>query len=147
MAVVILAALLFGVAAPAFAADGLAAKDVSVWTLIRQGGWLMIPIGLCSLAGLAYALERFLNLRLAKIMPARLVASLEEAIGRRDYEAAKTLCRTNKSPFAQIFLAGSRMPWRMPACARSRSSARTCAPCASSASSPRCWACSARSKA
>lgn len=96
------------VAAPVLAADGGAAKDVSVWGLIMQGGWLMIPIGLCSLAGVAYALERFLNLRVSRIMPARLLARLEEAIGRRDYDAAKKLCRDDASPFARILLAGLR---------------------------------------
>jgi biopolymer transport protein ExbB len=105
----LLALLIAGAATPLLAADGpTPAKDVSIWSLITQGGVLMVPIGLCSLAGLAYALDRFLNLRIAKIMPPRLVASVEESIGRKDYEAARQLCRKDPSPFAQILLAGLR---------------------------------------
>lgn len=100
--------LAVGAASPLLAAEEGAPKDASVWHLILQGGILMVPIGLCSLAGLAYALDRFLNLRAAKIMPPALVASVEEAVARKDHDAAKALCRANGSPFAQILLAGLR---------------------------------------
>lgn len=106
--VVALAVLALGALSPLSAADDPPAKDASVWSLIVQGGVLMIPIGLCSLAGVAYALERFQNLRTAKIMPPALVADVEEAISRKDYEAAKARCRADGSPFAQILLAGLR---------------------------------------
>jgi len=103
-----LAVLAMAAASPLFAGDGIPEKDVSVWTLVLQGGWLMVPIGLCSLVGAAYAVERFLNLRIGKIMPTKLVVSLEQAIDRRDYDAAKRLCLEDASPFAQILLAGLR---------------------------------------
>jgi biopolymer transport protein ExbB len=103
-----LAMTAIGAWSPLYAANGVPAQETSAWQLIVQGGVLMIPIGLCSLAAVAYALDRFLNLRLSKIMPARLVTSLEEAIGRRDYDAAKKVCREDGSPFAQILLAGLR---------------------------------------
>ncbi len=83
-------------------------EEITTWELIRKGGWLMVPIGLCSLIALAYAFERFINLRLRVIMPPRLVAALEERLESQRYGEAKKLCREDDSPFGRIMLAGLR---------------------------------------
>lgn len=82
--------------------------EISTWELIQLGGWVMIPIGLLSLITLAYALERFLNLRQAVIMPKRFVTELEGLLTRQECVAAEELCRKNGSPFALIMEAGLR---------------------------------------
>lgn len=44
----------------------------SIFETFKAGGWVMWPILLCSLVGVAYGVERFLNLREANVIPSRL---------------------------------------------------------------------------
>ena len=47
--------------APAAAAGGVAAdtvKDLSVWQLCMEGGWLMIPLAILSLVSIYVLIER-----------------------------------------------------------------------------------------
>ena len=95
----------------AFAADAPPDRDlseISTWELVRKGGPLMVPIALCSLIALAYALERFINLRGERVMPRAFTEALEKALKSGEHDRAEELCRKNGSPFAQIMLAGLR---------------------------------------
>jgi biopolymer transport protein ExbB len=80
----------------------------SVWDFIVKGGPLMIPIGLCSLVGLAIIVERMVSLRRKQIIPPGFLPGLRNLLksGREDRSAAIEYCRTNASPVANIFLAG-----------------------------------------
>lgn len=82
--------------------------QITTWELIKKGGWLMVPIGLCSLLTVAYAAERFINLRTAKIMPAKLSRLLAERLAAKDVDGAQLLCREHDCTLSRIILAGLR---------------------------------------
>ncbi len=43
-----------------------------MWELVRAGGWLMLPIVLCSIVAMVIIIERFMKLQLNKISPSNL---------------------------------------------------------------------------
>lgn len=54
-------------------------KD-SIFETFKAGGWVMWPILLCSLVGLAYGVERFLGLRDSVVMPMRLKSEYQQVM-------------------------------------------------------------------
>jgi biopolymer transport protein ExbB len=51
-----------------------------VFELVKSGGWLMIPIILCSVLSISIIAERFWSLRREKVLPQHLVANVWNAI-------------------------------------------------------------------
>lgn len=51
-----------------------------MFELVKSGGWLMIPIILCSIISIAIITERFWSLRRERVLPAHLVANVWNAI-------------------------------------------------------------------
>ncbi len=84
--------------------------------VVRNGGPLMIPIGICSFILVVFVFERMISLRRGRIIPGafgkRFVDQLRE--GELNRNAAMTICHRNKSPLAQVFLAGV-SKWGRPA--------------------------------
>ncbi len=97
------------------AAESLVVKSTRVTDMLRRGGMLMIPIGICSLILLVFVFERFISLRKGRIIPGPFVKRVLEQVrsGELDREAAITLCNRNGSPIANVFKAGF-MKWGRP---------------------------------
>jgi len=76
--------------------------------LLRRGGVLMIPIGICSLILLVFVLERFISLRRGRIIPGPFVSRMLEQVrsGELNRESAITVCERNGSAIANVFKAG-----------------------------------------
>jgi len=77
-----------------------------VLDLIEAGGWLMVPILVCSLVAATIIVERLLALRRARVLPERLVAILrlwaeQGLVGRRDVDSLPL-----DSPLGRIVAAG-----------------------------------------
>lgn len=108
LAVGLLAMMVFCVLGALAAEEGGDITEISAWALIKKGGWLMVPIGLCSLITLAYAAERFINLRTSRIMPADLTGKLEEKLRGKDFAGALAVCRESNCALARIIQAGLR---------------------------------------
>ncbi len=68
------------------------------------GGWLMVPIGLCSIIWLAFLAERLIATRRGLVLPAALVKAVQGWCGggSRDLGAARTLCEAHPSAAAAI---------------------------------------------
>ena len=83
----------------------VASKSPTAWDLTVQGGIFMIPIGLCSVVVLAFAIERLVGLRAKKIVPPKLLVALNklntEANGI-DPRLAYDVCQTHPSPLASV---------------------------------------------
>lgn len=47
-----------------------------MWEIVKSGGWLMVPIILCSVVALAIVVERFWALRRKQVIPKHLVAQV-----------------------------------------------------------------------
>ena len=79
-----------------------------MYGIILKGGWVMIPIALCSVVALAVFLERMWSLRKNKVIPKDFLIEVEDLIRREKIPEAITRCRTDESSMANIILAGIR---------------------------------------
>jgi biopolymer transport protein ExbB len=79
----------------------------SLQDLILRGGPLMVPIGLCSLVALAFAIERGIALRAGPLGSKRLGREIIEAARDRGAHAALDVCEGHRGkPLARIVAAG-----------------------------------------
>lgn len=76
--------------------------------LLQSGGWLMVPIGLCSVAAVGICLERLWTLNAHRAAPEHLLADVRRELERGDVDLARLgeLCAA--SYLGAIFLAGLR---------------------------------------
>jgi biopolymer transport protein ExbB len=85
-------------------------------SIVKDGGPLMIPIGLCSLILVAFVFERTISLRRGRVIPRpfvkRFLKQLRE--GELDRQKALALCQDSRSPVAEVF-AGAVRKWGRPA--------------------------------
>ena len=80
----------------------------SVWDLTVQGGIFMIPIGLCSIVVVAFAIERYFGLRGKKIVPQKLLKAIQQLNSEStgiDPRQAYDVCQTHPSPLANVIRA------------------------------------------
>lgn len=96
---------------PVVGAESAAAQPVSATRLsdmLRRGGVLMIPIGICSLILLVFVFERLVSLRKGRIIPGPFVSRVLEQVrsGELNRESAISLCERNGSAIANVFKAG-----------------------------------------
>ena len=91
---------------PAVGADGGTAEDdhpESYLDFAFAGGWLMVPIGICSLLWLTFLGERLIYLRADRICPAAFVRQVSELSSDTfDRDAVKGLCAANPSSAARV---------------------------------------------
>lgn len=88
------------------------AKELTWLELLQKGGPVMYPLYLCSIVMVAFAIERTVNLRRKKIMPADVVARLREVCGGNagalDTDMLLAEFRERDNPLARIVAAGLR---------------------------------------
>lgn len=98
---------LFAAATPAGGAPS-PAQVTSVWDFVLKGGFMMIPIGLCSLVMIAVAAERALSVRKRSVIPPNFLPGLKKKISEpgADPASAISYCKKNPSPIARVFAAG-----------------------------------------
>jgi biopolymer transport protein ExbB len=84
--------------------------------VLRDGGPLMIPIGLCSVILLVFVFERSISLRRGRVIPRPFVKRFLQQLrdGQLSPESALELCDKNRSPVAEVFAAAIRR-WGRPA--------------------------------
>ena len=93
---------------PVSAEAPIPTKDL--WSITKEGGPMMIPIGLCSLIALTVIVERFVSLRRVKVIPKTFLPGLKKELNGdvRHPAAAIEYCRRDGSPVANVFAAGLR---------------------------------------
>lgn len=74
---------------------------------ILAGGWLMIPLGICSLVVVGLTFERLLALRRGRVIPRPFVRRFTEMVedGQLSYEEAQGICEEFDCPVAEVFQA------------------------------------------
>lgn len=70
--------------------------------LARQGGWPMIPLGLCAIAAMTVIIERGLTLRRKKIVPESLADLASRYAGEASADDTLRACRQSASSLARI---------------------------------------------
>jgi len=77
-----------------------------VLEIVQSGGWLMVPILLCSVIAAAISVERIWTLQRARITPKNLLAQVWTALKNQDLDAAKVRELRSSSPLGQVLAAG-----------------------------------------
>ncbi|MCA9209803.1 MAG: hypothetical protein KDA55_15685, partial [Planctomycetales bacterium] len=95
--------------------DGTAIPTKNLLQVIRDGGTLMIPIGICSFILGVFVFERAISLRRGRVIPRPFVKRFLEQLrdGQIERDEALTLCEQNRSPVAEVFSAAVRK-WGRP---------------------------------
>lgn len=105
-----------GVETTAASSPGRGTPSVrSLVNVLRAGGPLLIPLGICSFLLCMFSFERAIALRRRRVIPKpfvkRFLLQLEEE--QLDCQSALALCRENQSPIAEVFSAAV-MKWGRP---------------------------------
>lgn len=92
-----------------------AAAGPSLITKVMSGGWLMLPLALCSLVVMALSMERLLALRRGRVIPKPFVHRFTECVedGVLSYDEATELCKEFECPVSEVFRAALRR-WGRP---------------------------------
>lgn len=73
-----------------------------------KGGWIMLPILLCSIIMLAVVIERYFVIRKARTNVPTFMVKIRAYLKKKDIDGAITFCLTEKSPAANIVRKGLR---------------------------------------
>ena len=74
--------------------------------LVQAGGWLMLPIILCSIIAIAIIIERFWTLNAARIAPQNILAQVWAWLKNDQLDSGKLQQLRLSSPLGQILAAG-----------------------------------------
>lgn len=77
-----------------------------MFELVKAGGWLMLPIMVCSIVALAISVERLLALRQQKIAPPQLLGEVWNWVKNNQLDAAKLRDLKQSSPLGMLLAAG-----------------------------------------
>ena len=77
-----------------------------MFELVKSGGWLMIPIILCSILSISIIAERFWSLRREKVLPNHLVANVWNAIKKNNLSRSDIDTLSKQSALGQILSVG-----------------------------------------
>jgi biopolymer transport protein ExbB len=114
--IILLAAVSFVALSPAFSTvfaqspspganvDAVHAK--TLWEQIKEGGWVMFPIGLCSIATLYLIGDGIIRTGRAKVAPPAHEQSVKDLFRQGDYVGAYNFCKENPSPLTNVLRVG-----------------------------------------
>ncbi|MFO7609292.1 MAG: MotA/TolQ/ExbB proton channel family protein [Candidatus Krumholzibacteriia bacterium] len=77
-----------------------------MWEMILAGRYMMIPITLASLVGLAVIIERFIVINRQRIIAPEIAQAVETLSASEDLKVAYAICERRPGPFANIVRAG-----------------------------------------
>lgn len=77
-----------------------------MWELVKAGGWLMMPLILCSIAACAIIIERALRLRKDKLLPDHLLATWADQIQTRQVNASQLQTIREGSALGAVLASG-----------------------------------------
>lgn len=77
-----------------------------LFDLLTVGGWIMLPIAICSLAAMGIIIERFWALKRERILPKHLVAQVWTWIKNGQFDKTKMRDLKNSSELGEVLTAG-----------------------------------------
>ena len=95
-------------ATPQATAEPSANQQETALDLIFKGGYVMIPLALCSLIALTFLLERSIMMRKKHVIPANFIENLKKNLGSQnpDLDKAYEYCVNSKSSIGNIIKVG-----------------------------------------
>ena len=92
---------------PAPAADAHpAGHSKTLWEQIEEGGWVMVPLGLCSIATLYLIGDGVMRTSRKRVAPAGHEQTVKALFRQGDYVAAYNFCKENPSPLTNVLRVG-----------------------------------------
>ncbi|CAN5521107.1 hypothetical protein BH18VER2_BH18VER2_11150 [soil metagenome] len=91
-------------ATPAEPAAGVHSK--TLWEQIKEGGWVMFPIAICSIATLYLIGDGVIRTSRKKTAPPEQEDALKTLFRQGDYVGAHNYCKTNPSPLTNVLRTG-----------------------------------------
>lgn len=88
------------------AGGGEAVHSKTLWETIKEGGWVMVPIALCSIATLYLIGDGVIRTQPKKVAPPEHEAKLKELFRNGDYVGAYNYCKENRSPLTNVLRTG-----------------------------------------
>ncbi len=79
----------------------------TLWETIKEGGWVMVPIGLCSVATLYLIGDGVLRTSRKRVAPAAHEQSVKALFRQGDYVGAYNYCKENRSPLTNELRVGN----------------------------------------
>lgn len=70
--------------------------------MLYEGGWVMVPLFICSVLGLAIIVERFWFLRRGRIMPRKVIDLLNRFSAEKDIDMLYTSCKYLSAPLTVL---------------------------------------------
>jgi biopolymer transport protein ExbB len=83
-----------------------AEQKKTLWETIAQGGWVMIPIALCSIATLYLIGDGIIRTSQKRVAPAEAEENVKTLFRNGDYVGAYNYCKENPSPLTNVLRAG-----------------------------------------
>ncbi|GLZ85459.1 translocation protein TolQ [Metapseudomonas resinovorans] len=77
-----------------------------MWELVKAGGWMMLPIILCSIAATAIVAERLWTLRVSRVSPPHLLGQVWRQIKDKQLNSQKLKELRASSPLGEVLAAG-----------------------------------------
>ena len=74
--------------------------------IVQSGGWLMVPILLCSVIAAAISVERLWTLQRSRITPRNLLTQVWGSLKNEEFDAPKLRDLRALNPLGQVFAAG-----------------------------------------
>jgi len=75
---------------------------MTLYELLVQGGWAMIPIYACSIVGVGVFVQKLIELRQADLRSLGWLAGVIEHVEAGDYASAERVCRSARHPGARV---------------------------------------------
>ncbi|MDP7012204.1 MAG: MotA/TolQ/ExbB proton channel family protein [Verrucomicrobiota bacterium] len=80
---------------------------LSLWDLLKKGGYVMVPLAICSIAGLASSFERGLTLTRNRVIPGGFLDDVKTKLGTDgNTSAAIAFCEESASAAGRLIKAG-----------------------------------------
>jgi biopolymer transport protein ExbB len=76
--------------------------SLSLWDLMLKGGYIMIPILICSVLAVYFFIERFIALQKAGRSDKNFMNHISSLVQDMKLDAAKTMCKTTNTPVSRM---------------------------------------------
>lgn len=87
---------------PLVAAQAETVKNLSLWELCMEGGWLLIPLAILSVVSVYIFIERCIVIGRASRRDESFMKRIRDYIHEGELESARNLCRATATPYARL---------------------------------------------
>ncbi|MCK5707020.1 MAG: MotA/TolQ/ExbB proton channel family protein [Candidatus Aureabacteria bacterium] len=87
--------------------DETSAEGMTLWILIKNGGWVMAVLGLLSVVSFALTLFYLFTIRNNVLIPTSQLLDIKQSIEKNDIERVAALCKNRKNFLERVVYTGA----------------------------------------